>query len=55
MTLKPAAAVTLGIDSVFIRDGVVDDDAARDGDGRDLHQRVSLTTGPCLEVERRKP
>ena len=30
-------------------------DATRHGDGRDLHQCMAVTTGPCLKVERRKP
>ena len=46
---------TRGVDSVFIvGNGVVDDDTTCDGDGGDLHQRVALTTGPRLEVERRE-
>ena len=41
--------------SVLVGNGLVDDDTTCDCGGRDLHQRVAFTPGPCLEVERRKP
>jgi hypothetical protein len=43
--------VALGIGSVFIWNGVVDYDATRDGERRDLDQLVAIAARPCLEVE----
>ena len=45
-------AERFGITSAFVRNGIVDDDATRDGEGTDLDQLMALATGPCLKVER---
>ena len=45
-------AETLGITSAFVRNGIVDDNATRDGERTDLDQLMTLATGPCLKVER---
>jgi hypothetical protein len=46
MTMRYGIAGEQDIDSVFVRNGVVDDDTTCDGDGRDLDQHVALAACP---------